>query len=157
MGAPMASDAPAEPRSSDLDTLARTIWGEARGEGPDGMAAVAWVALNRAGIAARYEAVSGRPHPLYGDGTVAGACTRPLQFSCWNASDRNRPLLLAATMADPAFAVAWRVAGDVLDGAIADPTAGATHYHEASVHPSWAQGQTPTQRIGRHVFYRLSP
>ncbi|MGG6879769.1 UNVERIFIED_CONTAM: cell wall hydrolase, partial [Pseudomonas aeruginosa] len=33
---------------SALDTLTKTIWGEARGEGREGMIAVAWVILNRA-------------------------------------------------------------------------------------------------------------
>jgi spore germination cell wall hydrolase CwlJ-like protein len=144
------------PSSTDLDTLARTIWGEARGEGREGMEAVAWVVKNRAAIAQRHETVRGRPHPLFGDGTVAGACTPPLQFSCWNANDPNRALLLAVTRTDPAFGFACAIAAAVLDGGSADPTGGATHYHEASVHPAWAEGQTPTARIGHHVFYRLS-
>ena len=42
MRVPTESNAP---ELSDLDTLARTIWGEARGEGREGMIAVAWVAL----------------------------------------------------------------------------------------------------------------
>jgi hypothetical protein len=34
----------------DIDTLARTIWGEARNQGREGMIAVAWVIRNRVDI-----------------------------------------------------------------------------------------------------------
>jgi len=34
--------------SDPLDTMARTVWGEARGEGERGMEAIAWVIKNRA-------------------------------------------------------------------------------------------------------------
>ena len=37
-------------RKLEIDTLARTIWGEARGEGSAGMQAVANVVMNRAAI-----------------------------------------------------------------------------------------------------------
>jgi spore germination cell wall hydrolase CwlJ-like protein len=144
------------PTASDEDTLARTLWGEARGEGREGMAAVAWVVRNRAAKAGRHETMHGRQHPLFGDGTAASACLRPLQFSCWNATDPNRARLTAVTREDPQFRIACEVAAAVLDGGLADPTNGATHYHEASIHPAWAEGQTPTARIGRHVFYRLT-
>lgn len=32
----------------------------------------------------------------------------------------------------------------------------ANHFHEASVHPSWARGQQPVGRIGSHLFYLLN-
>ena len=32
---------------ADMETFARTIWGEARGESEEGQAAVAWVMRNR--------------------------------------------------------------------------------------------------------------
>ena len=60
--------------SEDIDTVARTIWGEARGEPIEGQQAVASVIGNRANIAAAWEAHHGVPHPLYGDGHLASAC-----------------------------------------------------------------------------------
>ncbi|MBI1775213.1 MAG: cell wall hydrolase [Proteobacteria bacterium] len=140
----------------DGNILARTIWGEARGEGEAGMTAVAAVIRNRACIAARYMGVRGRPHPLFGDGTIASACTAPRQFSCWNASDPNRAKLLAVTAIDPQFHDATRIAEETIGGARADPTNGADHYFEKSIPvPDWARGKTPTATIGHHVFFKL--
>lgn len=142
----------------NVDVLARTLWGEARGEGVAGMVAVGWVIKNRAEIAANWMRVRSRPHPLFGNGTIAIACTKAMQFSCWNASDPNRAKLLAVTNADPGFAAAAALAGDVAAGRTPDPTAsigGATHYHEASIRPYWSVDAGPGLSIGRHVFYRL--
>ena len=53
-GAGEGNDASAEAQffaSITIDVLARTIWGEARGEGTSGMSAVACVVINRVKIA----------------------------------------------------------------------------------------------------------
>src|SRR5215468_10322728 len=81
---------------AEIDTVARTVWAEARGEGVAGMTAVACVIMNRARIASQYKQDHGRPHPLFGDGTLASCCTHPWQFSCWNENDPNRQKLLNA-------------------------------------------------------------
>src|SRR5688500_4029200 len=63
---------------TDLDTLARTLWGEARGEGRNGMQAVANVIMNRYKLArsnSGYARQWGR--------TVAEVCRKKYQFSCW--------------------------------------------------------------------------
>lgn len=125
---------------NDAEILARTIWGEARGEGLAGMEAVAAVILNRV--------AAGR----FGDG-VYGVCRRPRQFSCWNDGDPNLAKLLAVTDADARFALAVHIARRALGGALADRTGGATHYHAAYVFPRWARGRTPSAEIGRHIFY----
>ncbi|MET4697692.1 N-acetylmuramoyl-L-alanine amidase [Constrictibacter sp. MBR-5] len=124
-----------------VDLLARTIWGEARGEPVRGMEAVAAVVMNRVA------------RPGWWGRTVASVCTKAYQFSCWNEDDPNRAKLLAVTDADPIFAIARRIARRAVAGTLDDPTGGATHYHSVDVHPRWATGKTPHARIGRHLFY----
>jgi len=124
------------------DIVARTLWGEARGEGRDGMHAVANVLQNRA---------ADRRWP----NDLADVATQPWQFSAWNANDPNRDKLLSVGPSDPAFAAALDIADRALSGRLADITGGATHYHATSIAaPYWANGATATTRIGNHVFYR---
>lgn len=129
------------------DTLARTCWGEARGEGSEGMEAVASVIMNRvakAGI-----------HPHFGDGTVAGACLAHMQFDCWNPGDPNLTKLQDVTSADPAFFSALQIAQEALQGDLEDATGGATYYYaQGTPVPPWAVGKTPCAHIGHHLFFR---
>ena len=124
------------------DILARTLYGEARGEPPMGKVAVASVILNR--VAA---------NSWYG-GTVEEVCLKPFQFSTWNKNDPNLPKIKAVTESDPVFAECLFVAKYALAGLFEDPTNGATHYHASGVTPNWAEGKAPVIEIGRHAFYR---
>lgn len=133
----------------DLDTLARTIYGEARGElhhpsgGVKSLHAVAWVIKNRAALK-QYSS------------SIREVCTQSWQFSCWNVRDPNREILLKATFADTIFQQCYLAATTVLFGNIEDCTHGATHYHSTSIRtPYWAVGHAPTITIGHHVFYKL--
>lgn len=135
-------------KEMEVDVLARTLWGEARGEGKTGMEAVAMVILNRAAIAQE------RGGYWWGN-SVIEACQKPYQFSCWNKEDPNYRKLISVTDADIYFATAQRVARRALLGFLKDPTRGATHYHARHMMPSWAKGQSPCAVIGRHIFYRL--
>ena len=65
----------------DIDTLARTIYGEARGESRQGKIAVACVILNRV---KRKKMCGWREINGYKVATVAATCLKPWQFSCWN-------------------------------------------------------------------------
>lgn len=133
----------------DIETLARTIYGEARGEPFIGQVAVAWVVKNRVG------------RKGWGN-TIADVCLKPLQFSCWNMNDPNRAKILAADLDMPKFQRAFGIAclvvcGDDLD----DPTGGADHYHtiarpKVSVTwpPRWARDMTVTAIIGAHRFLK---
>ncbi|SDH75025.1 cell wall hydrolase [Roseospirillum parvum] len=135
------------PCAGDVETLARTLWGEARGEPLAGLVAVAHVVVNRA----RRPGWWSEP-----DHTLTAVCRRPWQFSCWNTDDPNRVLLNDLTLATPAFRRAMMVACGVVDGRdgfAEDPTGGATHYHNTAVAPPWAQGHRPSARIGRHLFF----
>lgn len=136
----------------DVRMLARTLWGEARGEPTEGQVAVAWVIRNRA----ERGRFAGR---LFGqEGAVAFVCLAPWQFSCWNEGDPNRTKLLV--LAEDQFVDQLAIASNVLDGLVADPTNGADHYHTIEP-PAWAQAWPPdwaptmreTARFGGHVFY----
>ncbi len=129
----------------ETDVLARTLWGEARGEGTEGMQAVACVVMNRV-----------RRGGWWGDSVIA-VCQKPFQFSCWNQDDPNLPQMRAVTAErDPSFATALRVARRAIYGAIDDITGGADHYHAAGIMPYWARGEKPVAVIGNHIFYALN-
>lgn len=130
-------------RDLEADVLARTIWGEARGEGSAGMQAVANVVMNRV-----------RRGGWWG-GTVIDVCQKPFQFSCWNAGDPNRALCMAVDDSDLQFSTALRLARRALCGVLPDITAGADHYHAAGIYPYWSRGQRPVAVIGNHIFYQL--
>lgn len=148
-------DAPADKdmhvfyQAMEIDTLARTIWGEARGETTQGMEAVACVVLNRVKMA---EDHGGK---YWWGNNIIQVCQKPYQFSCWNRSDPNFKKLTDVNETDLYFATAMRIARRAVAGALADATNGATHYHAKSVSPHWAQGEIPCAVIGSHVFYRL--
>jgi spore germination cell wall hydrolase CwlJ-like protein len=143
--------APAAPAPDPVDVLARTLWGEARGEGEAGMEAVAAVVLNRVEVSAR---LGGR-HWWGHD--VVSVCRCKAQFSCWNPGDPNRSKLLAADDRDASFRLAKSVAERAIAGQIHDPTCGATTYKVASL-PwpySWGRPRLPLATIGHHEFYNL--
>ena len=123
------------------ETLARTAWGEARGEGTAGMQCVCNVVMQRV-------KQSGRD--------VISVCLAPYQFSCWLDADPNCHKLLAVTDDDPEYRIACNLAADAIEGQLPDLTHGADHYFAVgSAIPSWARGVTPTITIGHHQFYRL--
>ena len=136
----------------DVDIVARTLYGEARGEGYKGMVAVAWTIRNRVDADLHGD---GKPD-WWGEG-YAGVCLKPWQYSCWNANDPNRKLLEGLTDLNMHFRFAKEAARDVLEGRVADPTGGASHYHTHAVSPKWAAGLTPCAVIGGHQFYRNVP
>ena len=127
----------------DLDVMARTIWGEARGEPLEGKVAVAWVIKNRA------------DHPGWWGHGVANVCRQPWQFSCWNADDPNRAKLIGVTARDEMFRESLMAAAGVLSGNLPDPTGGANHYHARGIAPNWAAGEVPTVRLRHHLFYKI--
>ena len=138
----------------DLDALARTVWGEARGEPVEGRAAVAHVVLNRARKAQEFKAKNGRSHPLFGNGSIVGACIAAWQFSCWNLGDPNRVKMGRLTLGDGDFMQCVEIALKVIGGKKPDTVSGATHYYADSIAPpKWAIGKIPVAVIGRHCFF----
>lgn len=137
----------------DLDTLTRTLWGEARGEPDTGRTAVAWVVRNRA---------EWSPAAWWGN-TIKGVCLKGWQFSSWNVNDPNRAKMIALAKDDPLYLELRKIAEGVLSGAIEDPTAeaigGATTYKVVGTKASWdnAVFSLPNIVIGRQIFWRLPP
>lgn len=124
-----------------VDVLARTIYGEARGETRSGREAVAAVIVNRA-----------ERGGWWGD-TIAAVCRAPWQFSCWNKGDPNRAIIERVTAADPIFRECLEIAQSAVAGTLPDRTRGATHYHADYVSPGWAKTGTVSARVGAHIFY----
>ena len=148
----------------ELDVLAKTLWAEARGEGFDGMVAVACAIRNRVDISA---AKKGKPM-WWGVGWV-GVCTKGAttsngrvihQFSCWNADDPNRDYLVGKKpIPKDQYDLAMKAARTVAVEDAPDVSLGATHYYATTMPrpPSWIVGATKTAKIGRHVFYKDVP
>jgi|TARA_Y100000310_G_scaffold132889_1_gene131817 spore germination cell wall hydrolase CwlJ-like protein len=127
----------------EYQLMARTVWGEARGESFAGRVAVAWVIHNRVRIGGWWGS------------TIGEVVLKRGQFSCWNEGDPNRRRMMQVDRDDRAYVgcVNAVVTTSFLDRAD-DPTNGATHYHSRFVRPYWAERMTETARIGNHVFYR---
>ena len=132
----------------EVDILARTLWGEARNQGNEGMEAVANVVLNRVRYAQEKNGF------WWGDDIIQ-VCQKAYQFSCWNSSDPNSRKARAVDTRDLYFVTALRIARRAVIDALSDNTNGATHYHTTAIKPYWAKGVTPCARIGDHVFYRM--
>lgn len=127
---------------SEQEVVAATLWGEARGQGDEGMRAVACVIGNRART--HYRRCAG-PREV---------CLDRWQFSCWNDGDPNRAkLLTVARQPDAAFRQALAIAADLLANRLADITRNARHYHSSRIKPSWARGKSPCAVVGDHLFY----
>lgn len=128
------------------EIAARTAWGEARGEGPDGMHAVLNVIGNRAA------------QPSWWGRDIPTVCQHPWQFSCWDEDDPNRNKLLAVTDKNSQFSIALKLAELLMGGRLPDITNGADHYYSIHIKPPpWTNCQKPTARIGAQVFFRLGP
>ena len=128
---------------NDLEIMAKTVYGEARGEAHEGRVAVAQTILNRL-----------LADTWYGD-TLAEVCLKPFQFSCWNEDDPNLVKLTDLSLARSSiFAECMIACLDALRSATDhDPTNGATHYHTKSISPYWAMGKNTCAEIGNHLFY----
>lgn len=133
--------------TQDLDVMVRTVWGEARNQGTDGWEAVAWIIRTRA---------TWRPQAWWGIG-IAGVCQKAEQFSCWNENDPNRDKLEALSETDTLYQKISVVCDQVLEGLIADPTCGATHYEVTGTDAGWSRGRYPSAVIGQHSFYVIGP
>ncbi len=142
------------PSEKDLDVLARTLWGEARGEGMAGMIAVGWTIRNRVEMDLHGD---GKPD-WWGEGYTE-VCKRPWQFSCWNPNDPNHPFLSGAKpIPATQLEAARKAAAAAIDGTV-DPTGGATHYFATTMFrpPAWARNATHTVTLGRHMFFKDVP
>lgn len=127
--------------ASEVDILARTVYGEARGESYKSQKAVAHAMINR------WLSLTGQ---FAKDDTLATACLRHKQFSAWTIGDANFEKMFRADFVDPAYRSCFRASLEALDEE--DFTHGSLHYHTKDSHPSWAEG-SPTLAVGNHLFY----
>jgi spore germination cell wall hydrolase CwlJ-like protein len=115
--------------------LALNLYHEARGEGPEGMMAVAQVTLNRV------------HHPDWPD-TICEVVYQEMQFSWTNGHDMTPP------KGSEAWTYTKAITIDVLMGeahSVLDHRA--LFYHAASVQPAWADDMLFLGQIGEHKFY----
>lgn len=128
----------------DLSIWARTVWGEARGEGKEGMRAVAHAINNRH-----------KAGKWFSGQTMAETCLYPAQFSCWDTRDPNRRRMARVNDEDVQFKEACLIVQTIRDGTDPDPTNGATHYYSTQMvlPPEWTKAGQMTAQIGEHKFY----
>jgi N-acetylmuramoyl-L-alanine amidase len=136
--------------SDPVIIVARTIYGEARGDGRVGMSAVACVIANRAA------------NPRWWGDDFVGVCLKPYQFSCWNvptpgtADAANHAAMLLANGSDPLFVTALSIAQAAVGKKLADITHGSDSYFAiGSAVPTWATSDKHVVDILHHSFYRL--
>lgn len=132
--------------SEEVEVLAKTIYGEARGESISGQEAIASVVLNRLLFAQK------RGRYWWGN-SIKDICLQPWQFSCWNKNDVNYERLQEVKDSDVAYCICKRIALRAIAGTLEDQTCRATHYHTKNVRPRWSIGKIPCAEIGSHFFY----
>ena len=118
-----------------------TVWMEARGEPPEGRAAVAEVIRNR--TEQRFQS----------DGTLVGTLFHPYAFSCWNTKDAQRVVALKLLEDSPLIAECREAWGTALGGSNYGLGA-VSYFNPAVVVPDWAETMVMTAEIGRHRFYK---
>lgn len=144
----------------EADIIARTLYGEARGEGYQGMQAVGNVINNRFKISA----LTPNRRDWWGE-TFEQICMAPAQFEAWTLGNPNRDAAMRATPNETAFRQAQEIALRVINDTLPDITRGATHYHakfrrnpttgqsEPMPKPRWTTGATMTAAVKDHLFY----
>jgi len=130
---------PIKAMSVEMEIVAATLIGEARGEGESGMHAVLNVIMNRA---------KGNMDD------AAKVCLKPWQFSFWNKKEKaiNSTITWAKSQSG------WKTASDLVikasKGGLSDISGGATFYFNPKLAmPKWAAMFTQTKVLGHHTFY----
>lgn len=117
-------------------TIAATLWHEARGEGCEGIKAVASVIVNRADNSGK---------------SLVHECLRPKQFSCWNGRKPSVPDNAKGKVWNYCLKIARQMCNDTFV-----PTIDATHYYNPSLcSPSWGRKMHDVTFIGQHKFGRV--
>lgn len=136
----------------DLQAMARTIYGEGRGEDQHGRVAIGQVIMNRVKI----DLNNDNKPDWWGEG-IKDVCLRSKQFSCWNIGDPNRDKIINVGDSNTTFLECIRIAAYVMAGDSFDLVHGATHYHTKDSSASWSIGLSPCVDIGNHLFYKDVP
>jgi spore germination cell wall hydrolase CwlJ-like protein len=136
----------------DRDAMIRTIAGEAGNQGAAGQAAVAHVIMNR---------VNSNNYP----NTPSGVVMQPGEFSMWNGvtgfarGQGANKIGSSISPNDPTYSSIGNVVDGVYNGAIPDPTGGATNYYTNKgpgriSQPKWAPALAAVNstQVGDQVF-----
>ncbi|MBB5745064.1 cell wall hydrolase [Brevundimonas variabilis] len=129
-------------QSRDLECLTQAAYYEARGEGRDGMRAVAQVVLNRVRHSAFPKTVCG---VVYQGANRRVGCQ--FSFTC-NGSMRG-------TVNRTAWNRARAVASSALSGDVYPAVGNATFFHTTGVAPGWRNSMIRVGQVGDHLFYRF--
>lgn len=137
---------PKEDLNKDDLIVAATLWGEARGEGVNGMKAVANVIRNRADSKKK---------------TPKEIVLQKKQFSMWNDTTVDNFLnkINKSILKNPSEGTAWENAKEIVKKYVKvkgpDNTNGAQFYHTTSIKPNWDYNKLKyTTTIGNHKFYK---
>lgn len=153
------------PTCADLDILAKTIYGEAQGEGDLGREAVGCTVINR-WLSGKW--FNGYDTNNDGVESIAEVCQQIVpkqprhQYSCWDFDHKRLAEINACNLYNAPFrecvAIALKVivsASDHLGWPGKDVSMAATHYHADYIKPPpWAIGKTPCKVIGKHRFFK---
>lgn len=128
--------------------MAKTIWGEARGESAEGQIGVACVIRNRVN------------DPAWWGDNYLDVCLKSGQFSCWKEEKEVMDALDVFRDVEGRQCL-WISIGTIYNF-IHDVTAGADHYLakwmiDKGSAPAWATKHNPVKQIGGHLFYKLGP
>jgi hypothetical protein len=127
---------------SDSDCLTQAVYYEARGEGDDGMRAVAQVILNRV------------RHPAYPK-TICGVVYQ----GAYQRTSCQFSFVCNGAMGAPVESWAWRrakkVADSALSGYVMTAVGTSTSFHTTGVKPGWGGTMDRVAQIGSHIFYQF--
>tara|TARA_Y100001963_G_scaffold131404_1_gene188727 strand:+ start:7196 stop:7726 length:531 start_codon:yes stop_codon:yes gene_type:complete len=138
----------AQELTKEQDIIAQTILGEARGEGKEGMYAVACVIKQRMNL---------KRFP----NTATGVCLQKAQFEYWTVDDKvkwddqNRDAvrrLLKYNTESARYAKALAIHINKVNLNYIEK---ADHYCRVNVHNYWTKGQKPVRIIGKHKFFKI--
>jgi N-acetylmuramoyl-L-alanine amidase len=135
---------------ADLQILTYTLLGEARGEGAEGMLAVANVIANRV------------DSPIYPDDPV-DVVLQDRQFSTNNAGEGGNQAATRREVrpGDALYVTAEQIVrAAIIDRTVPDITGGAINYHATNISPYWAANATTrwgTVTYGNHIYYARRP
>lgn len=128
--------------NTPLEVIAKTLYGEARGEGIPGLRAVATVIYYRA---------KGKPE------NFVDVCLKPKQFSCWNGV---KDIVIKET---EIYEACKLIANQMLKGDFVlypFPHCKPTHYCTLKLYntkpPYWATNHCRCDIVGNHIFFEMT-
>lgn len=121
--------------AKEVDCLSNMVYYEARSEGPIGMAAVAFVAINRT------------RHPEVYGSSLCEVIHKPYQFEGMKYYSPNKK-------DKKSWETAKAISKLSLAKRIPDPAKGALYFHTKAITPKWSFNKIKTTILGNHIFYR---